>query len=384
MNWAAIRAEFPILQQEVNGCPLIYFDNAATSQKPRCVIEAITRYYERDNANVHRGLHTLSHRATVQYEAAREKMARYFGAGDAEEIVFTRGATEGINLVGQGWMATRLGPEDEILITEMEHHSNIVPWQMAAARSGALLKYVRLLDDGTLDLESAREALSTGRVKVMASTHISNSLGTINPVSELCSMARAAGALSMVDGAQSVGQRPVDVVDLGCDFFVFSGHKMGAPTGIGGVWARKALLTEMPPWQGGGEMIRTVRMDGCEYKSGPARFEAGTPPIAEAVGLGAAIDFIEQIGREAIWEHDQELVTAAREVMEALPGVKILGPPAGVERGALLSFHLEAAHPHDLVTVADEQGLALRAGHHCTQPVMRRFRVPSTTRANLP
>ncbi|MCB1224826.1 MAG: cysteine desulfurase [Verrucomicrobiales bacterium] len=383
MDWDAVRAEFPILDQEVKGQPLVYLDNAATSQKPRAVIQALVDFYTRDNANVHRGLHELSHRATLRYEGAREKVAAFIGAASEREVIFTRGTTEAINLVAQAWAGTQLQPGDAILITGMEHHSNIVPWQLAAERSGAVVRHIPLRDDGTLDLEAARAELATGRVKLLSCTHISNSLGVVNPVADLCAMARAAGALSLVDAAQSIGHRPVSVTEIGCDWLVFSGHKMVGPTGIGVLWGREDLLNEMPPWQGGGEMISKVTLESSTFKKAPARFEAGTPPIAEAVGLAAAIDFLEQVGRAAIWEHDQQLTRQARALLDAVPGLHVLGPGAEVERGALLSFTLEGAHPHDVVTVADEQGVALRAGHHCTQPVMRRFGVPSTTRASF-
>lgn len=383
MDWQAIRAEFPALDQTVKGHPLVYFDNAATSQKPRAVIEALRRYYERDNANVHRGMHELSARATAAYEGAREKVAAYLGAASAAEIIFTRGATEAINLVARVWEEAFLREGDVVLLTEMEHHSNIVPWQLAARRSRARVEYLPVLDDGALDLEAARRRLAAGGVKVLAFTHISNSLGTLNPAAELCALARAAGAVSLVDGAQSAGHLPVDVRALGCDFYAFSGHKMGAPTGIGALYGRRALLEQMPPWQGGGEMISSVRLEGSEFKPPPARFEAGTPNIAGAVGLAAAMDFIESIGRAAIWQHDQELIRRVLDRLVALPGARVLGPPAGRERGAVAAFTLEAAHPHDIVTFADEQGLALRGGHHCNQPLMRRFQVPGTARASV-
>ena len=383
MDWQDIRAEFPALAQTVKGRPLIYLDSAATSQKPRCVIEAVQRFYERDNANVHRGMHELSARATAAYEGAREKVAAFLGAESADEIVFTRGTTEAINLVAAVWSETFLRQDDVILLTAMEHHSNIVPWQMACKRSGARIEQVPVCDDGSLDLEVLKRRLAQGGVKVLAFTHLSNTLGTLNPVAELCSMARAVGAISLVDGAQSAGHLPVDVQALGCDFFAFSGHKMGAPTGIGALYGRREWLSAMPPWQGGGEMISSVSFEGSEFKPPPARFEAGTPPIAGAVGLAAAIDFIESIGRVAIWEHDQRLIQRTLDLLHDLPGIRVLGPPVGVARGAVATFTLAAAHSHDVVTFADEQGVALRGGHHCNQPLMRRFKAPSTTRASL-
>ena len=379
-DWAAIRADFPILDQQVRGQPLIYFDNAASSQKPRAVIDAISRYYERDNANVHRGLHELSSRATDAYENARAKVARYLGAASADEIVFTRGTTEGINLVAQAWGAKFVRAGDVILLTEMEHHSNLVPWQMLAERTGARLRFVPVADDGTLVLERLGELL-TPEVKVFAFTHISNSLGTINPVAELCRAARAVGAVSVVDAAQSAGHLPVDVRALGCDFLAFSGHKMCAPTGSGALYGRSELLDAMPPWQGGGEMIVSVSYERSTYKKAPGKFEAGTPNIAGAVGLGAAVDYLEGIGRAAIFEHDLALTQHALARLGELPGVRVLGPRE--RRGGLVGFVMEAAHPHDLTTFADQHGLALRGGHHCNMPLMKKLRLPGTTRASF-
>jgi cysteine desulfurase / selenocysteine lyase len=379
-DWAAIRADFPILDQQVRGNPLIYFDNAASSQKPRAVIDAISRYYEHDHANVHRGLHELSTRATEAYEGARVKVAKYLGAASAEEIVFTRGTTEGINLVAQAWGGKFVRAGDVILLTEMEHHSNLVPWQMLAERTGARLRFVPVAEDGTLALERLGDLL-TPEVKLFAFTHISNSLGTINPVAELCAAARAVGAVTLVDAAQSAGHLPVDVQSLGCDFLVFSGHKMCAPTGSGALYGRSERLAEMPPWHGGGEMIVSVTYERATYKTAPHKFEAGTPSIADAVGLGAAIDYIEGIGREAIFAHDLALTQHALAGLEALPGVKVLGPK-GV-RGGLAGFTMAAAHPHDLTTFADRYGLALRGGHHCNQPLMRKLGLPGTTRASF-
>ena len=379
-DWDAIRADFPILDQQVRGQPLIYFDNAASSQKPRAVIDAISRYYERDNANVHRGLHELSSRATDAFEGARAKVARYLGAASADEIVFTRGTTEGINLVAQAWGAKFVRAGDVILLTEMEHHSNLVPWQMLAERTGARLRFVPVADDGTLVLERLGDLL-TPEVKVFAFTHISNSLGTINPAAELCRAARAMGAVSVVDAAQSAGHLPVDVGALGCDFLAFSGHKMCAPTGSGGLYGRSELLDAMPPWQGGGEMIVSVSYERSTYKKAPGKFEAGTPNIAGAVGLGAAVDYLEGIGRAAIFEHDLALTQHALARLGELPGVRVLGPRE--RRGGLVGFVMEAAHPHDLTTFADQHGLALRGGHHCNMPLMKKLRLPGTTRASF-
>ena len=379
-DWESIREDFPILRQEVHGKPLIYFDNAASTQKPTAVLEALRRYYERDNANVHRGLHALSTRATEAYEGARARVAKYLGAASADEIVFTRGTTESINLVAQAWGGRFVREGDVILLTEMEHHSNLVPWQMLAERTGARLRFVPVRDDGTLALETL-DAVLTSEVKIFAFTHISNSLGTINPVAELCRAARAVGAVTLVDAAQSAGHLPIDVRELGCDFLAFSGHKMCAPTGIGALYGRAELLDATPPWHGGGEMIVSVSYEKSTYKGAPHKFEAGTPNVADAVGLGAAIEYLERIGRAAIFEHDAALVRYAIDRLDSLPGLRVLGPRG--ERGGLAGFVMEAAHPHDLTTYADQHGLALRGGHHCNQPLMKKFRLPGTTRASF-
>ena len=375
-----LRADFPILHQQVNGEPLVYFDNAATSQKPRQVIASLTRYYEQDNANVHRGLHELSNRATDAFEAARKKVARFIGAASADEIIFTRGTTESINLVAQVWAAQFLKEGDVILLTGMEHHSNLVPWQLAARRSGAVLRHIPVLDDGTLDL-TAIDALLTGRVKLMACVHVSNSLGTINPVRELCAKARALGVTTLIDGAQAVGHLPVNVLEIGCDFYAFSGHKMCAPTGIGALYGRAEMLASMQPWHGGGEMIESVTLETSTYKAAPQRFEAGTPDIAGVIGLGATVDYLESIGIETIRRHGAELTAYAMQRLAALPGIRILGPQG--DRASLAAFALACAHPHDLVEFANTHGLALRGGHHCTQPLMKRFKVPGTSRASF-
>jgi cysteine desulfurase/selenocysteine lyase len=380
IDWPSLRQDFPILDQEVHGRPLIYFDNAATTQKPRTVIDALRHYYEHDNANVHRGLHELSSRATDAYENARQRVAQYLGAASADEIVFTRGTTESINLVAQAWGGKFLRPGDVILLTEMEHHSNLVPWQLLAERMGARLRFLPVLDDGTLVLEQLPQFL-TPEVKLFAFTHVSNSLGTINPVAELCRQARTVGALTLVDAAQSAGHLPLDVQELGCDFLAFSGHKMCAPTGIGVLYGRAEILEAMPPWHGGGEMIVSVTLEKSTFKKAPHRFEAGTPNIAGAIGLAAAVDYLEEIGRVTIFEHDSELTAYAAEQLAELPGMRLLGPKG--ERGALVGFVMEKVHPHDLTTFADQQGLALRGGHHCNQPLMRRFGLPGTTRASF-
>jgi cysteine desulfurase / selenocysteine lyase len=381
-DWSAVRQHFPVLDQRVSGHPLIYFDNAATSQKPKAVLEVLQHYYEMDNANVHRGLHELSSRATDSYEGARKKLATFIGADSEEEIIFTRGTTEGINLVAQSWGRKNLRAGDVVLLTEMEHHSNLVPWQLLAEQTGAELKHVPVTDDGLLDVD-VLDTLLTEQVKLFSFVHVSNSLGTINPAKELCAKARAVGALTFIDGAQSAGHMPVDVKDIGCDFYAFSGHKMCGPTGIGALWGRRTLLDSMPPWQGGGEMIVKVELSRSTYKPVPARFEAGTPDISGAIGLGAAADYLDSLGRDRIWQHDAELTAYALERLAEVNGLRVLGPPRGQPRGALAAFVMEAAHPHDLVTFANSHGLALRGGHHCTQPLMRRFKVPSTSRASF-
>lgn len=380
IDWKTIRDDFPILRERAHGHPLIYFDSAASSQKPRPVLDAVRKFYEHDNANVHRGLHTLSSRATDAYERARQRVADYIGAASAEEIIFTRGTTESINLIAQAWGGRFIRQGDVVLLTEMEHHSNLVPWQLLAERTGATLRFVPVRDDGTLALDQLG-ALLTPEVKLFAFTHVSNSLGTINPVAELCDKAHAVGALTLVDAAQSAGHMHVDVRELHCDFLAFSGHKMCAPTGIGVLYGRAELLDSIPPWHGGGEMIVSVTLEKSAFKKPPHRFEAGTPNIAGAIGLGAAIDYIEGIGRSAIFEHDSQLARYAADRLTELPGTRVFGPKE--ERGALVGFVMDAAHPHDLTTFADQYGLALRGGHHCNQPLMRRFGVPGTTRASF-
>jgi cysteine desulfurase/selenocysteine lyase len=381
-DWAALRADFPILNQQVHGQPLIYLDNAATSQKPRSVIQALVNYYERDNANVHRGIHELSNRSTNAFEAARLRVARFINAPAVEEIVFTRGTTEGINLVAQSWGAKNLKAGDVILLTEMEHHSNLVPWQLVAERTGARVAFLPVTgDEGLLDLDRLDEFL-TPRVKIFSMVHISNSLGTVNPVADLCARARKLGAVTLVDAAQSAGHMPVDVRQIGCDFLVFSGHKICGPTGIGALYGRRELLDAMPPWHGGGEMILAVDYDRTTFKPAPHRFEAGTPDISGPVGLHAAMDYLDAIGRQNIWQHDQELAEHAWEQLAArVPGVRLFGPAKG--RAGLVSFLLKDVHAHDVVTLADQAGVALRGGHHCTQPLMKKLGVESTARASF-
>jgi cysteine desulfurase / selenocysteine lyase len=381
IDWASWRADFPILDQQVHGHPLVYFDNAATSQKPRAVIEALTRYYERDNANVHRGIHELSNRATAGFEAARRRAAQFIHAASSDEIVFTRGTTEGINLVAQVWGMRQLKPGDQILLTEMEHHSNIVPWQMVAERTGAELVYLPVTgDEGLLDLGMV-DRLLTDRVRLLSLVHISNSMGTVNPVTELCRRARQAGAVTLVDAAQSAGHCAVDVQAIGCDFLVYSGHKICGPTGVGVLYGRREVLETLPPYQGGGEMILTVEFQRSAFKPAPHRFEAGTPDISGPIGLHAAMDYLDTIGRENIFQHDQELANYAYEGLASLPGIRLFGPKRG--RAGLVSFLLADVHAHDVVTVADQYGVALRGGHHCTQPLMRRLGVESTARASF-
>jgi cysteine desulfurase/selenocysteine lyase len=383
-DWSALRKDFPILGQQVHGKPLIYFDNAATSQKPRAVIEALVHYYERDNANVHRGIHELSNRATAAFEDARARAARFINAKSSEEIVFTRGTTEGINLVANSWGAKNLKSGDVILLTEMEHHSNLVPWQLLAQRTGAQVAYVPVTgDDGLLDL-SKLESLLTPRVKIFSMVHISNSLGTLNPVAELCARARKRGIVTLVDGAQSAGHCPVDVQAIGCDFFAFSGHKICGPTGIGVLYGRQELLDAMPPYQGGGEMILSVGYDKTEFKQAPHRFEAGTPDISGPIGLSVAMDYLDAIGRQNIWNHDRDLANYAYGKLAALEGIRLFGPKLNSDsRAGLVSFLLKDVHAHDVVTLADQAGVALRGGHHCTQPLMHKLGVESTARASF-
>jgi cysteine desulfurase/selenocysteine lyase len=381
-TWKDVRADFPILHQQVNGKPLVYLDNGATSQKPRAVIDALVRYYERDNSNVHRGLHTLSMRATDAYEGARARVAKFIHAADAAEIIFTRGTTESINLVARSF-AARLKPGDVILTTEMEHHSNLVPWQQAAKASGATLKYVPVVGanaEGGLDL-AALDQLLTPAVKLFAFTHISNTLGTINPAAELCRRARAVGAVTVIDAAQSVGHAPLDVQALGCDYLAFSGHKMAGPTGIGVLYGRRALLDQLAPDETGGGMVVNVTYEGATWKPAPERFEAGTPNVAGAIGLGAACDYLDALDRTAIAQHDGDLARLAYEKLSTLPNIRVLGPTG--ERGGLVSFAFPDVHAHDVVTFADEDGLAVRGGHHCNQPLMRKLGLTSTTRASF-
>jgi len=375
-----LRQDFPILSQRVRGKPLVYLDNAATSQKPRRVIDAVSRFYSVENANIHRGVHFLSEQATVAYDAVRARVARFLNAATPSEIVFTRGTTEGINLVAQSWARNRLAPGDEILITEMEHHSNIVPWHLVAGQTGAVVRAVPVTDVGELDL-AAFDRLLTDRTRILALTHVSNALGTINPVRWMVARAREREVITVVDGAQSVPHLPIDVQALGCDFLAFSGHKVLGPTGVGVLYGRADRLEAMPPWQGGGDMIETVTLERSTFAPPPARFEAGTPMIAQVMGLGAALDYIDEIGHAAIGAWEEELLGYATERVRELDGVRLIGTAR--EKAAVLSFVVEGVHPHDVGAVLDDDGIAIRAGHHCAQPLMRRFGVPATARASF-
>ena len=378
----ALRAQFPALAQEVGGHPLVYLDNAATSQKPQYVLDALAAYYEHDNANVHRGIHELSRRATVAFEAARVKLAKFIGAADSAELVWTRGTTEAINLVAGSWGMDALSEGDEILLSSMEHHSNIIPWQLVAHRTGARLRYIEMDEQGRLILDDLPELL-TDRTRMVAVSHISNALGTVNPIREIAEQAKKVGALVLVDGAQAVPHRRVDVQELGCDFYAFSGHKMCGPTGSGGLWARRALLESMPPYQGGGEMIRMVGREESTWAEIPHKFEAGTPNIAGAIALGAAADFLDEVGFDAIAEHERELLSYALERLDDLGGIRVYGPTDLDERSGVISFTMGDAHPHDISTILDSNGIAIRAGHHCAQLVMQHFGISATARASF-
>jgi cysteine desulfurase/selenocysteine lyase len=375
-----LRQDFPILSRRVRGKPLVYLDNAATSQKPRRMIEAVSRFYASENANIHRGVHYLSEQATLAYDAVRGRVARLLNAAMPSEVVFTRGTTEGINLVAQGWARSRLRPGDEILITEMEHHSNIVPWHLVASQTGAVVRAVPVTEVGELEL-SAFDRLLTDRTRILALTHVSNALGTINPVRWMVARARERAVVTVVDGAQSVPHLPVDVQSLGCDFFAFSGHKVLGPTGVGVLYGRADRLEAMAPWQGGGDMIETVTLERSTFAPPPARFEAGTPMIAEVIGLGAALEYLEEVGHAAIGAWEEELLGYATERVRELDGVRLIGTAR--EKAAVLSFVVEGVHPHDVGAVLDDDGIAIRAGHHCAQPLMRRFGLPATARASF-
>ena len=376
----AIRNDFPILHQTVNGQPLVYLDNAASSQKPVQVIDAVSNYYRQDNANVHRGVHRLSQRATDAYEGSRSKVRGFLNAKSDKEIIFVRGATEAINLIAQSFVRPKLHAGDEILISHLEHHANIVPWQMLCEQTGAHLKVIPMTTTGELDLSTLDELLNS-RTKILAVGHVSNALGTINPIKKLIKKAHAKDIPVLIDGAQAVPHMVVDVQDLDCDFYVFSGHKMFAPTGIGALYGKESLLEAMPPWQGGGDMILSVSFEHTQYNELPYKFEAGTPNIAGAIGLGAAIDYMQGLGIANLAQHEHALLVAATEKVTAMDGVRIIG--TAHEKASVLSFMIDGVHPHDVGTIFDQQGVAIRTGHHCAQPVMQFFGIPATARASF-
>ncbi|HLR03696.1 MAG TPA: cysteine desulfurase [Virgibacillus sp.] len=379
MDIGAIKKEFPILDQEVNGHPLVYLDSSATSQKPHRVINAVNEYYKHDNSNVHRGVHTLGSRATDQYEGAREKVRRFINANSVSEIIFNRGTTTGINTVALSYADAHLDSGDEIVITPMEHHSNIIPWQQAAKRTGAILKYIPLQADGTISIEDVQNTV-TDKTKIVAVAHVSNVLGTINPVKEITEVAHKHGAISVIDGAQSAPHMKVDMQDIDCDFYAFSGHKMCGPTGIGVLYGKQEWLENMEPVEFGGEMIDFVNLYDATWKELPWKFEGGTPVIAGAIGLGAAIDFLSEIGMDAILEHEEKLVKYAMERLSDIDELTIYGP---AKRAGLITFNLKDVHPHDTSTVLDAEGIAVRAGHHCAQPLMKWLEVVATARASF-
>ncbi|MBC2109292.1 cysteine desulfurase [Listeria innocua] len=377
-----IRADFPILDQEINEKPLAYLDNAATSQKPKQVIAALTHYYEFDNANVHRGVHTLAARATDAYESARSKVAKFIHAREVAEIIFTRGTTSAINLVVDSYAEANIEAGDEIVISYLEHHSNLIPWQQLAKRKGAVLKYIELEEDGTISVEQAKKTIGE-KTKIVALAHVSNVLGTITPIKEIAAIAHKFGAVILVDGAQAVPHMEVNVVDLDADFYAFSGHKMMAPTGIGALYGKRELLDVMEPTEFGGEMIDFVELYDSTWKELPWKFEAGTPIIGGAIALGAAIDYLAEVGLANIHAHEQELASYAIEEMSKIEGITIYGPKDASKRCGLVTFNLEGAHPHDIATILDEDGIAIRAGHHCAQPLMKWLDVSSTARASF-
>lgn len=379
-DYRRVRADFPILATEVRGKPLTYLDSAATVQKPLAVIEAVDRYYRAENSNIHRGVHYLSEQATDAYEATRAKAAAFLGASDSDEVIFTSGTTEGINLIAHGFTESVLQAGDEILITHMEHHANIVPWQIAAQKTGAILKVAPVDDRGVLDME-AFEALLSDKTKLVSVVHVSNALGTINAVKTMIEKAHAWDVPVLVDGAQSTPHMPVSVADLGCDFFVFSGHKICGPTGIGVLWGKREWLEKLPPYQSGGDMIEKVDFDGTRYKGIPGKFEAGTPHIAGVIGLGAAFDYLNRLDRVGALQHEMALLKAATEQLTAIDGLRIIG--TAPEKASVISFLIDDIHPHDIGTFLDAGGVAIRAGHHCTQPLLKRFGVPATARASF-
>lgn len=380
MNVEAIRADFPVLHQEVHGRPLAYLDNAATTQKPRAVLDALHTYYARDNANIHRGVHTLSQRSTDAYESVRGEIRSFLNARYDHEIIYVRGTTEAINLVAFCHGSRVLKPNTEVLLTEMEHHSNIVPWQMVCECSGAKLRVVPITDDGELRMDAYADMLSD-RTKIVAVTHISNALGTVNPVKQITEMAHAVGATVLIDGAQAVSHMPVDVQAIGCDFYAFSGHKTLGPTGIGVLYGRSDLLQSMPPYQGGGDMIETVTFEKTTYNQLPAKFEAGTPHIAGAIGLGAALRYLNAVGLQRVARYEADLLRYATERITEVPGLRLIGNAP--DKAGILSFVMDVAHPHDIGTILDLHGVAIRTGHHCAMPLMRRLELPATARASL-
>ncbi|PKB74688.1 MAG: cysteine sulfinate desulfinase [SAR202 cluster bacterium Io17-Chloro-G8] len=379
-NVNKIRNDFPILKQQVNGCPLVYLDNGATSQKPQSVIDAIVNYYSTTNSNVHRGVHTMSQQATDGYEGARAKVRQFINASDDREIIFTRNTTEGINLVAHSYGRQNIGPGDDIIVSNMEHHSNIVPWQMLCEEKGANLRVVPIDDAGELLVDEYEKMLSS-RTKLVSITHVSNALGTILPAAQIARMAHAHGAPILFDGAQAVPHMPVDVQELDCDFYVFSGHKLFGPTGIGILYGKAEYLEAMPPFLGGGEMIKSVTFEKTIYNDLPYKFEGGTPDIAGAIGLGAAIDYVNDLGFDQITAHEDELLRYGTDALSTIEGLKIIG--TAEHKAGILSFVMDLAHPHDIGTILDEQGIAVRTGHHCAQPVMQRFQIPATARASL-
>ena len=377
-----IRNDFPVLSRMVHGKPLVYLDNAATSQKPRAVIQALTEYYETYNSNVHRGVHTLSMEATDRYEEAREKVARFINAEAPESIIWTRNATESLNLVAHSWAEENISEGDEIVVTRLEHHSNLVPWQRIAARKGAALRFLGMTEDGSVDMDGAATVINA-KTKLLAVTHVSNSLGTVVPVKELAGMARSVGAAVLVDGAQSVPHQPVDVEDIDCDFLALSGHKMMGPTGIGALYARREVLEQMEPFLHGGEMVLEVSYEDASWNELPMRFEAGTPNIADAIALGAAVDYLTALGMENVREHEKQLTAYALDAFRELEEIDLFGPMDVDRRGGILSFYSSDVHPHDLGTFLDQEGVAIRTGHHCTMPLMGALGVPATARASL-
>lgn len=381
LDVAAIRKEFPIFERRINGKRLVYLDSAASTQKPRAVIEALTEVYTHHYANVHRGLYTLAEEATEAYEGARHKLARFINAADPAEIIHVRNATEGLNLVAYSWGEHHIGAGDRIVITELEHHANFVPWQQLALRKGAELAFIPVNEDGLLDLEALPPLLADGRAKLVAVSAMSNVLGTVPPVKQIIEQARAAGAVVVVDAAQAAPHMPLDVQALRPDFLAFSGHKLCGP-GIGVLWGRRALLEAMPPFQYGGDMIRTVKREQSKWNELPYKFEAGTPPIAEVVALGAAVDYLTTIGMQEIHHHEQEMIVYAMECLREIPGLRMIGPGPH-ERGGLVSFTLAGAHPHDVAAILDQEGVCVRAGHHCAQPLHDRFHIPASVRASF-